>query len=82
MKKKHRLTKEQRNRLIRNAVILALICYCPWFMEPRLRAWIIENPMTVLLVTVQVILLFCVLALGAYLVLKWVRAEKSEEDES
>lgn len=80
MKKKHRLTKEQRNKFIRNVVILTLIHAIPFVVNPELRTWVMENPLTMLLCVVQVIVLFSVLMFGAYLLLKWVRAEKKEED--
>ncbi len=80
MKKKTGWTKDRRNKWIRDAVILALICACRFVINPELRAWVVENPMTMLLCTVQVIVLCSVLMLGAYLLLKWVRAEKKEED--
>ena len=80
MKKKHRLTKKQRNKFIRNVVILTLIHAIPFVVNPELRTWVMENPLTMLLCVVQVIVLFSVLMFGAYLLLKWVRAEKKEED--
>lgn len=78
--KKHRLTKEQRKKWIRNVVILTLIHASPYVIIPEQRAWVMENPVTMLLIMLQSILLFSVLMLGAYLLLKWVRAEKKEED--
>lgn len=75
------MTKEQRKKWIRNVIILAIICAIPYIVIPELRAWVIENPLTILLGLVQAAVLFSVLMLGAYLLLKWVRAEKKEEDE-
>ena len=80
MKKKYKLTKEQRNKWLRNVALLTLIYATPYVVIPEWRRWVIENPLTVLLCTIQVIVLFSVLMFGAYLLLKWVRAEKKEED--
>ena len=78
--KRHRLTKEQRKKWLRNVVILTLIHASPYVIIPERRAWVMENPVTMLLIMLQVILLFSVLMLGACFLLKWVRAEKKEED--
>ena len=80
-KRKFSMTKEQRKKWIRNVIILAIIYAIPYIVIPERRAWVIENPLTILLCLVQVAVLFSVLMLGAYLLLKWVRAEKKEEDE-
>ena len=80
MKKRHKLTKQQRKKWIRNVVLLTLIYASPYVIIPERRAWVTENPLTMLMCIVQAALLFSVLMLGAYLLLKWVRAEKKEED--
>lgn len=82
MKKKHKPTKEPRRKWICCVVVLALIHASPYVLIPEWRAWVMENPLTVLLCTLQAVLLCSVLMLGAYLLLKWVRAEKKEEDKS
>lgn len=80
MNKKIGWTKKRRNRWICEVVILALISFSPFVIIPDLRAWVVENPLTVLFCTVQGLVLACVLMLGAYLLLKWVRGGKKEED--
>ncbi len=80
-KRKFNMTKEQRKKWIRNVIILTIIYAIPYIVIPERRAWVIENPLTILLGLVQAAVLFSVLMLGAYLLLKWVRAEKKEEDE-
>ena len=80
MNKKRGWTTKRRNRWICEVVVLALISFSPYVIIPDLRAWVVDNPLTVLLCTLQGLALACVLMLGVHLLLKWVRGEKKEEE--
>ena len=80
MEKKQKQTKQRRKKWILEIVISVLIYASPYVIIPEWHTWVVENPLTMLLCIVQAVVLVSVLMLGAYLLLKWVRAEKKEED--
>ncbi len=72
--------KERKKWIFWGVVVPALIRAVPYVVIPERRAWVVENPLTLLLCMVQAVVIFLPILLGAYFLLKWVRAGKKEED--
>ena len=65
-----------------NVCIVVLIRMIPFIVIPEQRAFVMENPTIILQALAQVFVIGLVILLGVFILLKWVRGGKKEEDAS
>ncbi len=74
--------KVKKRTVLWNVCIVVLIRMIPFIVIPEQRAFVMENPTIILQALAQAVAIGLVLLLGVFILLKWVRGGKKEEDAS